>query len=158
MKNKKIGKIVRLLLSFVVMVIMIRKILLQEWFMVFSCAFTLIVFALPRVFYKKFNIKFPLGLEITIYLLVFAAEILGEIGEYYISYSWWDDLLHTVSGMLFTSIGLFFLSVLDKDNKKLNLPVFYRVVGAFCFAITILTLWECFEFGMDYGYYYFRLL
>lgn len=148
-EKKKMGKIVRLILSLIVIAIMIRQIFLKEWFMVFACIFTLIVFAIPRVFDKKFNIKFPMALEIAIYLFVFGAEIIGEIGEYYINVSWWDDLLHTVSGMLLAAVGLFFISVLNNENKRLNLPVFYKVFATFCFSITILALWECFEFGAD---------
>lgn len=129
--SKNVGKIIRLFLSIIVIAIMIRKICLKQWFMVFSCAITLFAFALPRVFDKKFNIKFPIGLEISIYLFVFGGEIIGEIGEYYINVSWWDNLLHALSGMLLTSVGLFFISVLDNDVRKLNLPILFQVIGAF---------------------------
>ena len=57
--------------------------------------------------------------------------------------------MHTVSGMLLAAVGLFFISVLNNENKRLNLPVFYKVFATFCFSITILALWECFEFGAD---------
>ena len=148
MKNNKI-KIFRIILSIIVIAILIRKTFMKEWFMVFSCFYTLIIFSMPRLFNKKFKIKFNPLLEISIYLFVFCAEILGEIDEYYITYSWWDDLLHFTSGMLFSAVGLSFIDLIDKRDRKLRLPIIYKIFGALCFTMTLLSVWECFEFGMD---------
>lgn len=148
-KKIRLNKLIRIILSIIVIIVLVRQIMLKDWFMVFSCLYTLITFSIPTIFDKKFKIKFPFVLEIAIYLFVFAAEIIGEVGAYYITVSWWDDLLHTTSGMLLTSVGLFLISLLGKKNKKLYLPTFYKVLTAFCFSATILVLWECFEFGMD---------
>ncbi len=149
LKEVKFNQVIRSILSLIVVVIMIRQFFLKEWFMMFACFYTLVLFSLPRIFDKKFNIKFPMSIEIVIYLFIFASEIMGEIGEYYINITWWDDLLHFTSGMLLVSVGLFFITLVDKKNEKLRLPIFYKIIISFCFTMTILVLWECFEFGVD---------
>ena len=74
-KNMRIEKIIRTILSFIVFAIMIRQIYLREWIMTLACLAALILFSAPRIFDKKFKIKFPPVLEISIYLTVFASEM-----------------------------------------------------------------------------------
>ena len=50
---------------------------------------------IPIFVEKSFGIDLPNTLEMIILLFVFAAEILGEIGSYYIKYPLWDlSLIH----------------------------------------------------------------
>ena len=149
LKKLKLEDIVRLVLSFIVLAIMIRQIILKEWIMTLACLLVLIVFSIPRVFDKKFKIKFPPVLEISIYLLVFASEILGEIGSYYVTVSWWDDLIHMLSGMALSAIALFVICVVDNESSHISLSIGYKLVTAFCVSMTVLTIWECIEFGND---------
>ena len=81
-KKVKANQLIRFILSLLVVAIMIRQIFLKDWFLMFACFYTLVLFSIPRIFDKKFNIKFPIAIEITIYLFIFASEIMGEIGEY----------------------------------------------------------------------------
>ncbi len=148
-KKIKINQIIRYILTLIVVGVMIRQFFLKKWFMMFVCIYTLVLFLIPRIFDKKFNIKFPLIIEIAIYIFIFASEVMGEIGEYYINVSWWDDLLHFTSGMLLLSVGLFFITLINKKNENLRLPILYKIIASFCFTTTILVLWECIEFGVD---------
>lgn len=150
LKKIKFNQLLRYFLSVIVLGVMVRQIMLREWFLVFACFYTLVMFSLPTIFDKKFKIKFPLAIEITIYLFVFAGEMIGEIGEYFINVVWWDDLLHFTGGVLLLGVGLFLMMRTDKKDKNLKLPIFYRIAFAFCFTMTLLALWECFEFGCDY--------
>lgn len=117
-KKVKANQLICFILSLLVVAIMIRQIFLKDWFLMFACFYTLVLFSIPRIFDKKFNIKFPIAIEITIYLFIFASEIMGEIGEYYINVSWWDDLLHFTSGMLLVSVGLFFITLVEKSMRN----------------------------------------
>lgn len=118
---------------------------------VLICALVLWLFLLPSFLEKKLQIRLPSTLEKIILLFAFAAEILGELGAYYIRYPWWDTMLHTLNGFLCAAVGFAMVDILNESDKvKFQLSPFYMAVMAFCFSMTIGVLWEFFEFGMDH--------
>ena len=89
-------------------------------------------------------------MEIIVLLFIYAAEILGEIQNYYILYPYWDTMLHTMNGFLCAACGFGMVDVLNKNPKiKFNLSPAFLAVVAFCFSMTIGVLWEFFEFACD---------
>lgn len=149
-KNKKIVKIVNAILKIVVIIVLVRQLMLKEWFRAFTCLYALIMLSLPKIINKKFKIDFPNTLEITIYVFVVAAEIFGEVGQYFLKVSWWDDLLHTVSGFILAGVGIFFIDFLNKNDKQhFSLSPIYVTIASLCFSITILCFWEVIEYSTD---------
>ena len=117
---------------------------------VFFCILTLILLVLPIIIDHKLNIKLPTLLESIIFIFIFAAEILGEVYNFYGHISNWDLILHTVNGFLCAAIGFSLVDILNQANfihDKLS-PIFVALV-AFCVSMTIGVLWEFIEFGMD---------
>ncbi len=152
-QSKKIkiqGGVVHLVLSVLVALVLVARAFRGDWFAVFLCALTLVLFNLPFLFEKTFHVELPRPLEIIVLLFIFAAEILGEIGSFYTYISWWDTMLHTVNGFLMAAIGFAFIDILnDSPRFYFDLsPVFVALV-AFCFSMTVGIVWEFFEFGMD---------
>lgn len=81
---------------------------------------------------------------------IFAAEILGEICNFYSIFPFWDTVLHTLNGFLTAAIGLSLVQLLNKSDKLLfQLSPLFTSIVAFCFSMTIGVIWEFFEFGMD---------
>lgn len=118
---------------------------------VLLCVLTLFLFMLPSAFERKLRIDLPDTLEIIILLFIFAAEILGEIQDYYITFPYWDTMLHTINGFLCAAIGFALVDILIRTERvSLSLSPFYMAVVAFCFSMTVGVLWEFFEFSMDY--------
>ncbi len=118
---------------------------------VLLCILTLFLFMLPSAFERRLHIDLPDTLEIIILLFIFAAEILGEIQDYYITFPYWDTMLHTTNGFLCAAIGFALVDILNRTERvSLNLSPFYMAVVAFCFSMTVGVLWEFFEFSMDY--------
>lgn len=117
---------------------------------VFVCVLTLILFMIPSFVEKNLRIDLPNTLEIMIILFIFAAEILGEINEFYVLIPGWDTMLHTINGFLMAAIGFSLVDIFNRSERtKFFLsPVFLAVV-AFCFSMTIGVLWEFFEFSAD---------
>ena len=110
----------------------------------------MLLLIVPSFIQVKFRIELPTALEIIILLFIFAAEILGEIQEFYIIIPFWDTLLHTLNGFLAAAIG-FSLVVLLNDNQKLVFtmsPVFIAIV-AFCFFHDDRSDLGIFECAMD---------
>ena len=118
---------------------------------VLLCVLTLLLFMLPSAFERRLRIDLPDTLEIIILLFIFAAEILGEIQDYYITFPYWDTMLHTTNGFLCAAIGFALVDILNRTERiSLSLSPFYMAVVAFCFSMTVGVLWEFFEFSMDY--------
>lgn len=117
---------------------------------VFLCLLTLVLFLMPTILERQLKIDFPDTLEIIIMLFIFSAEILGEIRSFYVTYPYWDTMLHTLNGFLCAAIGLSLVDLFDRSECfSLELsPVFMSIV-AFCFSMTIGVLWEFFEFSME---------
>ena len=92
-------------LRFLVILVLVRQIFAANWNNVFLCVLTLILFLVPVVIDRKFNIRLPNTLETIILLFIFSAEILGEINEFYIHFTHWDTILHTLNGFLCAAIG-----------------------------------------------------
>lgn len=134
---------------FVVGMIVIQA-LNQNFENVFVCVLTLILFMIPAFVERGLKIELPNTLEVMIILFIFAAEILGEINEFYVLLPAWDTMLHTINGFLMAAIGFSLVDIFNRSERtKFFLsPVFLAVV-AFCFSMTIGVLWEFFEFGAD---------
>ncbi len=111
-------------------------------------SFTLILTFLPAWFEKKYKIIIPLDFEFAIIFFVYASIFLGEVGNFYERFWWWDILLHGGSAVAFGCIGFIVLFILFKANKIKSSPV-WLALFSFCFAVSIGVVWEIFEFAMD---------
>ena len=157
MKKEKIKKphkvrdlSVYIVLRTLVIITMILQIVHKNWNDVFLCILTLFLLMIPSIVDKKLNIKLPTVLETIILVFIFAAEILGEIQNFYGIFKQWDTMLHTINGFIMAAIGFSLIDILNQSEKfsiKLS-PVFVALV-AFCFSMTVGVMWEFFEYGMD---------
>ncbi len=148
-KNRGLAA-VYFILRALVMVVMLRQAWIGNYTNVMLCTLTLILFMIPSFLEKRIKIDIPDTLEVIILLFIFCAEILGEIREYYITFRYWDIMLHTVNGFLMGAIGFSLIDILNR-NKKFTIqmsPLFVAMV-AFCFSMTIGVMWEFYEYGMD---------
>lgn len=141
-------------LRILVVAVLVHQIFNQNWANVGLCFLTLVLFMIPSFVEKKIKVDVPDTLEIIILLFIFSAEILGEIREYYLTFPYWDTMLHTINGFLMAAIGFSLVDILNQ-NKKFSIqmsPLFVAMV-AFCFSMTVGVVWEFFEFGMDWFFH-----
>ena len=149
-KEHKVTFAVYVVLRLVVIAVLVLSLINRRFENVFVCAMTLVLFLVPAFFQKNFGIELPSTLEIIIMLFIFAAEILGEIGAYYVKVPLWDTMLHTVNGFLCAAVGFSLVDLLNRNNRfKFHLSPLYLSIVAFCFSMTIGMLWEMFEFSAD---------
>lgn len=141
---------VYLVLRLIVVAELVLSILRGEYESAFICLLVLILFILPFFIQQNFGIQLPTTLEIIILLFIFAAEILGELEGYFITYPNWDTMLHTTTGFLCAATGFALIDILNRNSRiKFQLSPIYVALAAFCFSMTVGVLWEFFEFGMD---------
>lgn len=138
------------ILRLIVLATLVSSILRGEYESAFICLLVLILFILPFFIQQNFGIQLPTTLEIIILLFIFAAEILGELEGYFITYPNWDTMLHTTTGFLCAATGFALIDILNRNSRiKFHLSPIYVALAAFCFSMTVGVLWEFFEFGMD---------
>ena len=141
---------VYVVLRLIVVAELVLSIRRGEYESAFICLLVLILFILPFFIQQNFGIQLPTTLEIIILLFIFAAEILGELEGYFITYPNWDTMLHTTTGFLSAATGFALIDILNRNSRiKFHLSPIYVALAAFCFSMTVGVLWEFFEFGMD---------
>ena len=141
---------VYLVLRLIVLATLVSSVIRSEYESAFICLLVLMLFMLPFFIQQNFGIELPSTLEIIILLFIFAAEILGELECYFITYPHWDSMLHTTTGFLCAATGFALIDILNRNSRiKFELSPIYVALAAFCFSMTVGVLWEFFEFGMD---------
>ena len=133
-----------------VLLVLVLEALKGDYYNVFLCGLTLVLFMIPTFVEHRLHIDVPNTLEIIILLFIFSAEILGEIQEYYLMFPFWDTMLHTMNGFLMAAIGIAMVDILNRSRKfKVRLSPAFVALVAFCFSMTVGVVWEFFEYGMD---------
>ncbi len=142
---------INLFLSIIVALVMVARFLRADYYSVFLCLLTLLLFNIPVFVNKKLHVELPRELEAVILLFIFSAEILGEIGSFYTHIPWWDTMLHTINGFLMAAIGFALIDILNNSPQfHFNMSPLFVAFVAFCFSMTVGVVWEFFEFSMDY--------
>lgn len=157
-KNKRIKALkyadkktltVYIILRILVILCLIRELMLGEYQNALLCILSLTLFLLPAFIEKTFKVELPTILEINILIFIFAAEILGEINNFYGTFNNFDAILHTVTGFLSASVGFSLIYLLNNNIESFNISGIFVALVAFCFSMTIGVIWEFFEFKMD---------
>ncbi len=120
----------------------------QRWSVLFVVISALFLTLLPTIFVSRFQIRLPNSFLGAISIFVFCTLFLGEVYDFYERYWWWDILLHGGSAIGFGLIGFLFVFYLFEGDRYAAPPIAVAFV-AFCFAVTIGTGWEIFEYAMD---------
>lgn len=119
-----------------------------QWPLAFVAVLTLNLTLLPTPLFRRFGIRLPTSFLIGIVVFIFATIFLGEAFDFYNRYWWWDVVLHAGSALGFGLVGFLFVFTLFEGDRYAA-PAWALALIAFCMAVTIGTVWEIFEFGMD---------
>ncbi|MCD8256239.1 MAG: hypothetical protein LUC40_03560, partial [Oscillospiraceae bacterium] len=98
-------------------VVAVRTAINGDFESTFICLLVLVLFLIPAFLQERFSVELPSTLEIIILLLIFAAEIMGELSNYYIRVTYWDTLLHTTWGFLLAAVGFSLVDVLNRSES-----------------------------------------
>ena len=151
LREHKSSFIVFYILRLLVIVVLVRQLMLDNYEGAFFCILAFLLLYLPSWIQVKLRIELPPPMEITIFCFIFAAEILGEVNAFYVVIPGWDTMLHTINGFLAAAVGFSMVMLLNDDERvAFHLSPAFLAMVAFCFSMTIGVLWEFFEFGMDY--------
>ena len=133
---------------FLLLYAIIISIITKHWTAIFISLFALVLTFMPSFISKNYKVYLPAEFEFLTILFIYMTIFLGEIKGYYLKYWWWDNLLHTFSGIAFGFLGFLLVYTLYKAGKISTKPIFLSLF-AFCFALSIGAVWEMVEFNID---------
>lgn len=110
----------------------------------------LIISFAPSIIEKKWKIDIPNFIEVLFIIFCTGTFIIGESFGLYRMTTWWDAIMHTLSGSLITIFSFYLLDLLEKTNhlKLQTKPILFLFV-VFCITNTIGVFWEIFEYLVD---------
>ena len=114
----------------------------------FVAGLTLGLTFLPILFAERFRIRLPISFGALVVVFLFATLFLGEAGDFYNRFWWWDILLHSGSAIGFGLIG-FIIGFMMFEGDRFRAPPIAIAIMSFCFAVAIGAMWEVFEFTID---------
>ncbi|MET4682469.1 hypothetical protein [Brevundimonas faecalis] len=109
---------------------------------------TLLLSLVPIWLGEKVGVALPTAFVSAIAAFLCATLLLGEVGDFYERYWWWDVVLHGGSAVGFGLAGTLLMLMLVRGNRLTAAP-FTVAFFAFCFAVMIGAVWEIWEFTLD---------
>ncbi|MDR1867243.1 MAG: hypothetical protein LBQ77_03120 [Treponema sp.] len=115
-----------------------------------QCILGISVLYLPEILEKRLKISVTNVMHILFVSFLYAAIFLGEVQGFYKKFFHWDTLLHTLSGVMLSTFGFSLIDIAN-NSKRINIDLkpWFIALFSFCFAVTLDTIWEIFEFTMD---------
>ena len=150
-RSERIQTWLSLLLQLALAAILVAAALEQQYIVVFMASLVLALTFLPALVERQLDVHLPIEFTLANCLILYAAFGLGEISDFYERFWWWDLMLHSFSALVMGLVGFLFVYVFY-STRRIQIPPVYVAVTSFGFAITLGTLWEIFEFSMDWGF------
>lgn len=117
---------------------------------IFLIIVTGIVIIVPWRIEYKYKIDIPDILEFVVLAMLFIAVILGFLHDYYVHVEGFDKITHMLSGVTLALLSFQLIVFLNRYEKaKLTLGAGMTSVFSFAFSITLLVVWEFYEFTVD---------
>lgn len=136
-------------LQLAIFAVFLGALLEQLWLIAFTAIVVILLSFMPALIGHKLRIQLPVELTFVNCLFLYASFALGEVKQFYERFWWWDILLHSVSALLMGLTG-FLMVYIFHASKRLKISPLLVAVFSFGFAVTIGTVWEIFEFIMDW--------
>ena len=110
------------------------------------------VFAAIGDFFKNIVVAFVRFDRKERVIFIILALYFGEFLKFYVIFWWWDLFLHFAFGCYGVIIFLHLLKGIVQKTNNISIRRFaiFSAISAFCFSITLGTLWEIAEFLCDY--------
>ena len=115
-----------------------------------QCILGIFAMALPKILKYKTNLIIPSNMMLLYAIFLYCAIYLGEVQYFYYHIPHWDTILHTFSGFMLGALGFSFVLILNKTERiPVALSPSFVAVFAFCFSVSLGTMWEIYEFTAD---------
>jgi Na+-transporting NADH:ubiquinone oxidoreductase subunit NqrD len=114
------------------------------------CVVAIVFMHIPVRMYTKMDFHIPPFIQIIIAFFIVAHFVLGEVYRFYDYVFFFDKVLHVTAGTVMTMCGFSIVYGYSKsESGAVRLSPFFFAMFSFCFAVTLMTLWEIFEYSVD---------
>ena len=115
-------------------------------FQLFENLLMIIVTILPLILGKVIKIRIPKAMEIAFVGFCFASLVMGDLFDFYGRFSWWDVILHGMSGIMLGILGYAIYNTLGTNDS--SSPIWVSI-WIMCFALAAGAMWEIWEYATD---------
>jgi hypothetical protein len=140
MKNENI---LELIFGGVLAIMALIHIYTHSWKHLKAALLVILLSFLPTCLNSFFHIKVDTFSGILYYAILFMTLYLGSSSHYYDKYSWWDRLVHFLSGVSFVGFGIA-IAALNPAILRGGILLF-----SYTFSITLHAIWEIMEYSTD---------
>src|SRR5687767_7951540 len=110
--SERLTHAITLIIRAALLIVGTYAVLTGRWSVVFAAGGTLVLSYLPQIIASQARVNLPLQFQFIITLFLYASIFLGEVGDYYEKFWWWDVVLHAGSAFAFGFAGFLTLFLL----------------------------------------------
>lgn len=136
------------LLRFVIIGSALWSLISFDWQSFFLALLAYVLSFIPEFIEYRFRAVLPVEFDFAIALFIFLSVFLGEVGDVYERFFWWDAILHLSSSFMLGYIAFLWLYIKLQQEKIESSPKIQGLI-IFCVAVALGAIWEIFEFMMD---------
>ena len=140
---------IALLLQLAMLGVIAGALMQQQWLVAFTGSVVFVLTFTPAIIERQLDVRLPVEFTFVTCVFLYASFGLGEVQNFYYKFWWWDLLLHSCSALVMGLIGFLSVYVFYMTHRIRLAPVYVAMVS-FGFAVTLGSLWEVFEFLMDW--------
>ena len=141
--------IIAVLLQLTMLILSVALFFREAWLSAFTGTLVLAFTFMPGILARQLNLVLPVEFSLVTNVFLCASFALGEVGDFYARFWWWDLMLHSLSALTIGLIGFLAIYVFIRA-KRVFVPPIYVASMSFSVAVTTGSLWEIFEFSMDW--------
>ena len=137
------------ILQSVILAIVVASFFQGRWLDAFNGTVILTLTFAPAMIEHRLPVPLPVELTLVTSVFLFASFVLGEVSDFYERIWWWDLALHGVSALTIGLIGFLGIYVFYM-TRRIRVAAGWIASITFAIAVSLGTLWEIFEFLMDW--------
>lgn len=147
----RIELIIAAVLQISILVVTVGALIERQWLGAFSGSVVLLLTFAPALIERHLRVPLPVELTLITCLFLYASFALGEVRDFYEKFWWWDLALHGVAALTIGIIGFLGIYVFYMTHR-IQIAAGWIATITFALAVSLGTLWEIFEFLMDWNF------
>ncbi|MBT5292714.1 MAG: hypothetical protein HOL40_03205 [Cellvibrionales bacterium] len=145
----RIQAITSAVLQLAIAVLVIILLLKGVWISAFAGTMIFALTFVPAFFERQLSVHLPIEFTLLTTVFLYASFALGEVRDFYTRFWWWDLMLHSLSSLTIGIMAFLAIYVFHMTRRVQMAPI-YIASMTFCLTVTMGTLWELFEFSLDW--------
>lgn len=142
---------IALVLQAGILIITVSALIEGQWLGAFSGSIVLLLTFAPALIEHHLRVPLPVELTLITSVFLYASFALGEVRDFYEKIWWWDLALHGVAALTIGIIGFLSIYVFYMTHR-IQIAAGWIATITFALAVSLGTLWEIFEFLMDWNF------